>query len=123
MSTQNVQGLQVEMHCIASIYEYELDVDLTNIHCIANLSIYLKRWHHLFNPTALGLHTVLVEEHVSHIRQGQIRSKGPKQHAFSKICGNRRIRRRAKQTRYGCKVCSVAICNDENCWYFYHRID
>ncbi|KAK7589630.1 hypothetical protein V3481_008609 [Fusarium oxysporum f. sp. vasinfectum] len=24
------------------------------------------------------------------------------------------------QTWYGCRICEVAICNDPNCWYFYH---
>jgi hypothetical protein len=27
---------------------------------------------------------------------------------------------RGRQTKYGCKVCDVAICNRETCWYFYH---
>jgi hypothetical protein len=22
---------------------------------------------------------------------------------------------------YGCKVCEVALCNNQNCWDFYHH--
>jgi hypothetical protein len=34
------------------------------------------------------------------------------------VSGNNQIRK----SRYGCKVCNVAICNNENCWYFYHTL-
>ena len=50
-------------------------------------------------------------------RQGQPRpfKKGG---YLQPISGNeRRVR-----TRYGCKVCDVAICNNADCWYFYHTL-
>lgn len=35
------------------------------------------------------------------------------------IDGNARKKRRT--SRFGCKQCDVAICNDQDCWDFYHR--
>jgi hypothetical protein len=52
-------------------------------------------------------------------RQGQARPfkrrKANGSH-LQPISGNKRLIR----TRWGCKVCDVAICNNENCWYLYH---
>ena len=52
-------------------------------------------------------------------RQGQIRSKGEKISPFGELSGNCQSR---KQTRYGCRLCNVAICNSQYCWDFYHRV-
>ncbi|KAH7464233.1 hypothetical protein FOMA001_g17874 [Fusarium oxysporum f. sp. matthiolae] len=52
-------------------------------------------------------------------RQGQPRpfkKRKAKGGCLQPISGNARSRK----TRYGCKVCGVAICNNEDCWYFYH---
>lgn len=52
-------------------------------------------------------------------RQGQprpLKKRKEKGGYLQPISGNeRRVR-----TRYGCKVCNVAICNNADCWYFYH---
>jgi hypothetical protein len=35
---------------------------------------------------------------------------------------NRQVRKTSRvQTRWGCEQCNVAICNNDKCWYFYHR--
>ncbi|UPL02957.1 hypothetical protein LCI18_013891 [Fusarium solani-melongenae] len=52
-------------------------------------------------------------------RQGQIRSKGEKISPLKELNGNCQQR---KQTRYGCRLCNVAICNSQNCWDFYHHV-
>ena len=52
-------------------------------------------------------------------RQGQPRpfkKRSKKGGYLQPISGNQR----RLQTRYGCKVCEVAICNSASCWYFYH---
>jgi hypothetical protein len=27
-----------------------------------------------------------------------------------------------KQTRYGCRICDVAICDNQHCWDLYHHL-
>jgi hypothetical protein len=49
-------------------------------------------------------------------RQGQVRSKGQKRRPLGEDGGNARRR----QTDYWCSVCTVLLCNNGNCWYFYH---
>ncbi|KAJ0131738.1 Uncharacterized protein HZ326_25164 [Fusarium oxysporum f. sp. albedinis] len=52
-------------------------------------------------------------------RQGQPRpcKKRKEKGGYLKpISGNQGCRK----TRYGCKVCDVAICNNADCWYLYH---
>jgi hypothetical protein len=54
-------------------------------------------------------------------RQGQPRpskKRKGKGGYLQPISGNKRRVR----TRYGCKVCDVAICNNADCWYFYHTL-
>lgn len=50
------------------------------------------------------------------IRCGEIRSRS-KRKPLAGTSGNRR----PPQTRYGCQECDVAICNNPNCWDFYHH--
>jgi hypothetical protein len=54
------------------------------------------------------------------LRQGQPRPfkrrKGQAGH-LQPISGNSA---QALFTRYGCQVCNVALCNNVDCWYFYH---
>lgn len=53
-------------------------------------------------------------------QQGQPRSRGQKRSPLVEVTGNTR-KKRGGQTWYGCKLCNVAICNNQNCWDFYHR--
>ncbi|KAJ0126248.1 Uncharacterized protein HZ326_30647 [Fusarium oxysporum f. sp. albedinis] len=52
------------------------------------------------------------------LRQGQPRpaKRGKKGGYLQPISGNAR----GRVSRYGCKVCDVAICNNADCWYLYH---
>jgi hypothetical protein len=51
------------------------------------------------------------------LRQGQPRPKKRRKGGYLQpISGNQQ----RSQTRYGCKVCDVAICNNADCWYLYH---
>jgi hypothetical protein len=55
------------------------------------------------------------------LRQGQPRpakKNRAKGGYLQPISGNAR----GPQSRYGCKVCDVAICNNADCWYFYHTL-
>lgn len=33
------------------------------------------------------------------------------------------LNRRPKKTRWGCETCNVALCNQRNCWDFYHSVN
>ncbi|KAM5528651.1 lysophospholipase [Fusarium oxysporum f. sp. phaseoli] len=55
------------------------------------------------------------------LRQGQPRlakKNRAKGGYLQPISGNAR----GPQSRYGCKVCDVVICNNADCWYFYHTL-
>ena len=57
------------------------------------------------------------------LRQGQSRAKRLKRDPLGEVSGKkRRHHGRGGQTVYGCKLCDVAICNNQNCWDFYHHI-
>jgi hypothetical protein len=57
------------------------------------------------------------------LRQGQSRAKHLKRDPLGEVSGNkRRHHGRGGQTVYGCRLCDVAICNNQNCWDFYHHI-
>src|SRR6478609_396705 len=53
-------------------------------------------------------------------QQGQIRAKGQKRSSLKETDGNKRKLR--KKTRCGCKLCNIAICNNQYCWDFYNHI-
>ncbi|KAM5528426.1 hypothetical protein FOXYSP1_18907 [Fusarium oxysporum f. sp. phaseoli] len=60
-------------------------------------------------------------------RQGQPRpfkKRKVKNTLLQPITANTRSRHRGgsgRQTWYGCRVCEVALCNNQNCWDFYHH--
>ncbi|KAG6979697.1 PiggyBac transposable element-derived protein 4 [Fusarium oxysporum f. sp. conglutinans] len=58
-------------------------------------------------------------------RQGEMRAKAPEWSPLTEVSGNekkKRKRKLRKQTWYGCRICDVAICNNRNCWDFYHHL-
>ena len=54
------------------------------------------------------------------LRCGQIRSRS-KRKPLTGINTNTR-KKGPKKTRYGCRQCDVALCNQQDCWDFYHHI-
>jgi hypothetical protein len=54
-------------------------------------------------------------------KQGQIRARRAKKRSPAEIIANTKRRHHAPQTRYGCVICDVAICNRQACWDFYHN--
>ncbi|UPK96435.1 hypothetical protein LCI18_007370 [Fusarium solani-melongenae] len=55
-------------------------------------------------------------------RQGQIRARSHKKRRSKEVSRDARKKPFRRQTRYGCAICDVAICNSQNCWDFYHHL-
>lgn len=53
---------------------------------------------------------------------GEIRSQSKRPPLVS-INGNVRPRPKVPQSRSGCEQCNVALCNNADCWDFYHHIN
>jgi hypothetical protein len=57
------------------------------------------------------------------IRFDDVRSQSVQKGALSEVReAQLNTRKKAVKTRLGCDVCDVAICKNQKCWDFYHRL-